>query len=226
MTQVMEYQGRIQPDLLAEIVFEYGNLYKALTVVDITGGMGVSTVLKLLELDYKYLHYEETRGKVLKSQEDLQKFSKNSGKKMPGLSFNGIRTTMIAHFEMSVRLGIIKVRSRRCTSEMKTFVYKGKTGRPDHQDGYHDDLIMCMAMALWILEHSFKSLEKLESQNKAMLSAWSIGGGTSTKDEYNTGFSPKGSRGTSTGKPKFTENVSKTMQDPKGDYLWLFSGMK
>jgi hypothetical protein len=226
MTQVMEYQGLIQPDLLAEIVYEYGNLYKSLTVVDITGGMGVSTVLKLLELDYKYLHYEETRGKVLKTQEDLQKYAKNSGKKMPGLSFNGIRTTMIAHFEMSVRLGIIKVRSRRCTSEMRTFVYKGKTGRPDHQDGYHDDLIMCMAMALWVLEHSFKNLEKLESQNKAMLAAWSVGGAASKKDEYNTGFTPKGARGTSTGKPKFSETVSKGMQDPKGDYLWLFSGMK
>jgi hypothetical protein len=38
MEQVMEY-GKIQPDLLAQIVEQYGDLYKAYTVVDITGGM-------------------------------------------------------------------------------------------------------------------------------------------------------------------------------------------
>jgi hypothetical protein len=37
MEQVMEYQGKIQP--LAQIVEQYGDLYKAYTVVDITGGM-------------------------------------------------------------------------------------------------------------------------------------------------------------------------------------------
>jgi hypothetical protein len=31
--------GKIQPDLLAQIVEQYGDLYKAYTVVDITGGM-------------------------------------------------------------------------------------------------------------------------------------------------------------------------------------------
>ena len=71
MEQVMEYQGKIQPDLLAQIVEEYGNLYKAYTVVDVTGGMGVSTVLKLLEFEYKRLHYDSTSGKILSS---LSKF--------------------------------------------------------------------------------------------------------------------------------------------------------
>ena len=65
MTQVMEYQGKIRPDKLAEVVYEYGNLYKAYTVVDITGGMGVSTVLKLLELNYKHLHYDDPKNRKL-----------------------------------------------------------------------------------------------------------------------------------------------------------------
>ena len=42
---------------------------------------------------------------------------------------------------------------------MKTFVYKN--GRPDHMEGYHDDLLMAFAMPLWVLEHTFKKLEKV-----------------------------------------------------------------
>jgi hypothetical protein len=38
-------------------------------------------------------------------------------------------------------------------------------------EGYHDDTMSC-AMALWAIEYSFKSLERLEKQTKAMLGSW------------------------------------------------------
>jgi len=226
MEQVMEYQGKIQPDLLAELVYEYGNLYKSYTVVDITGGMGVSTVLKLLELDYKYLHYDEPRGRVLNSKKgQLDLHSKDN--KVPGFNVNGVRTPMIAHLEFMIRSNGIKIRSRRTTSEMRTFVYKN--GKADHMDGYHDDLLMSFAMPLWVLEHSFKKLEKLEKQSKAILSSWKAGASTggNNNDNYNTGFVSKENRGKKANpKPKFDRNVSKNMQDPRGDYLWVLSGLK
>ena len=50
LEQVAEFKFKLPPDILAEIVYKYGNLYNAYTVVDITGGMGVSTVLKLKRL--------------------------------------------------------------------------------------------------------------------------------------------------------------------------------
>ena len=224
MTQVMEYQGKIRPDKLAEVVYEYGNLYKAYTVVDITGGMGVSTVLKLLELNYRHLHYDEPRGKILnskKAQLDLH----TKGNQTPGFNINGVRTPMIDHLEYMVRSNSINIRSRRTTSEMKTFVYKN--GKADHMDGYHDDLLMAFAMPLWVLEHSFKKLEKMEKQSKAMLASWKVGNSSNNNDNYNTGFVPSNQRNKkSLPKPRFDSKVSKNMQDPNGDYLWLFSGTK
>ena len=225
MEEVMEYQGKIPPDLLAEVIYEYGNLYKAYTIVDITGGMGVATVLKLLELKYKYLHYDEPRGKILNSKKaQLTPHSKDS--KIPGFNANGVRLPMIANFERMVRENGVVIKSRRLVSEMKTFVYRN--GRPDHMRGYHDDLIMAMCMALWVLEHSFKKLEKMEKQNKAMLASWTVGSSNKTqKEEGNTGFVSKANRNKKAlKKPKFSKNVSKNMQDPNGDYLWLFSGFK
>ncbi len=225
MEQVMEYQGKVQPDLLAQIVEEYGELYKAYTVVDITGGMGVSTVLKLLEIDYKRLHYDTPNGKVLSRKSEIEAYSKDN--KIPGFTVGSVRLPMIANFEYKIRSNEVKIRSRRMTSEMKTFVYKN--GRPDHMDGYHDDLLMSMAMCLWTLEHSFKNLEKLNKQTKAILSSW-VGGQApipKLEQEHGNGFVPRENKGKAAlPKPKFSPIVSRNMQDPNGQYMWLFSGSK
>jgi hypothetical protein len=227
MEQVMEYQGKIQPDLLAQLVEEYGEMYKAYTVVDVTGGMGVSTVLKLMEFNYKHLHYDNQNGKILSGrQRELQSYNKEN--KIPGFQATSVRLPMVANLEYVIRTNGVKIRSARLTSEMKTFIYKN--GRPDHMDGYHDDLLMSLAMCLWVLEHSFKNLEKLEKQNKAMLSAWLVGANTNPTQaelEKSSGFVTKNNRNKEAlAKPKFNPIVSKNMQDPTGQYLWLFSGSK
>ena len=83
---------------------------------------------------------------------------------------------------------------------------------------------MSMAMCLWVLEHSFKNLEKLEKQTKAILSSWLSNTNSNIEKTTNisrgTGYVPTNK------KPNFSPLVSKNMQDPKGEYLWLFSGTK
>jgi hypothetical protein len=131
---------------------------------------------------------------------------------------------MIANLERVLREDVVKIRSRRLVSEMKTFIYKN--GRPDHMEGYHDDLLMAIGMALWVLEYSFKNLEKANAQNKAILNSWSTGT-NSDKGTYDGGFVSKNNKGTKTSvRPKFNSSTSKNMQDPNGDYMWLFSGTK
>jgi hypothetical protein len=228
MEEVMEYQGKIPPDLLAQLVEEYGNLYNAYTVVDITGGMGVTTVSKLLEFEYKRLHWESPNGKILSAKHKKMQAEVNNDSKLPGLQISNIRLPMIANFEEKIRTNGVKIRSSRLTAEMRTFVFKN--GRPDHQDGYHDDLIMAMAMCLWVLEHSFKNLEKLQNQTKAMLSSW-IGTSNSndipTEVTRGTGFvSIQNRNKIAAQRPNFSPIVSKNMQDPTGQYMWLFSGTK
>ena len=220
MEQVMEYQGKIQPDLLAQIVEEYGELYEAYTVVDVTGGMGVSTVLKLLEFNYKRLHYDDATGKILSvRQRELNTHLKKD--KIPGFHATNVRVPMLSNLEYKIRSNAIKIRSSRLTSEMKTFIYKN--GRPDHMDGYHDDLLMSLAMCLWVMEHSFKKLERLEKQNKAILSSWLTGANVSSsptvkeKDQVT---------GNVVQKINPTHTAYRNIQDPRGQYSWLFAKPK
>ena len=220
MEQVMEYQGKIQPDLLAQIVEEYGELYEAYTVVDVTGGMGVSTVLKLLEFNYKRLHYDDATGKILSvRQRELNTHLKKD--KIPGFHATNVRVPMLSNLEYKIRTNAIKIRSSRLTSEMKTFIYKN--GRPDHMDGYHDDLLMSLSMCLWVMEHSFKKLERLEKQNKAILSSWLTGANVSSsptikeKDQVT---------GNVVQKINPTHTAYRNVQDPRGQYSWLFAKPK
>jgi hypothetical protein len=218
MEEVMEYQGKIQPDLLAQIVEEYGNLYKAYTVVDVTGGMGVSTVLKLLEFDYKRLHYDNANGKILSArQRELTHFNKDN--KIPGFHATNVRLPMISNLEYKIRTNGVKIRSSRLTSEMKTFVYKN--GRPDHMEGYHDDLLMSLGMALWVVEHSFKNLERLEKQNKAMLNSW-LGGSSNTQTTTNV---TNPATGEVTKKINPEHRAYRNIQDPRGEHMWLFGNL-
>src|SRR5690606_30007034 len=62
MEQVVEYQGKIQPDLFAEIIYQYGIKYNAYVVVD-NIGVGGTTALKLVEMNYPNLHYDELTSK-------------------------------------------------------------------------------------------------------------------------------------------------------------------
>ncbi len=218
MEQVMEYQGKIQPDLLAQVVEEYGNLYKAYTVVDVTGGMGVSTVLKLLEFEYKHLHYDDSNGKILSArQRELTSYNKQN--KIPGFHATNVRLPMISNLEYKIRTNGVKIRSTRLISEMKTFIYKN--GRPDHMEGYHDDLLMSLGMALWVMEHSFKNLERLEKQTKAILSSWLS---TSNPSPTTTAVNPV----TKQIEKKINPNhgAYKNVQDPRGEYAWLFGKIK
>tara|TARA_R110001592_G_scaffold336953_1_gene622728 strand:+ start:356 stop:2095 length:1740 start_codon:yes stop_codon:yes gene_type:complete len=171
--QVAEYLGKIPPDLAADIVYKWGSMYNAYVVTDITGGMGVATSRKLQELGYKDLYVEGM------NTADKWKYNPNEGTKTPGLAFNNKRTQIIAAFEEALRHKFV-IRSKRLLNEMYTFVYIN--GKPNHMKGKHDDLIMAIAMALYVGENSFSQLHKADSMTKAMLDGW-INSSNSTNEE-------------------------------------------
>jgi hypothetical protein len=163
--QVLEYVGKIPPDALAEIAYKWGMMYSAFCVVDITGGMGITTVRKMQELGYKNLYIDGV------DSMNIWAVNKTSADKIPGINFNNKRVQIIAAFEEYVRHKF-KIRSVRLYNEMNTFVYVN--GRPDHQKGQHDDLIMGISMAIYVGESSFSKLEKVTEKTKIMIESWTV----------------------------------------------------
>jgi hypothetical protein len=205
--QVAEYVGKLPPDTLAEICYKWGNMYNAFIVVDITGGMGVTTSLRLRELGYRNVYVDGV------DISNKWQYDPKATEKIPGINFNAKRVQIIATFEEYLRHGF-RINSTRLLNEMNTFIYVN--GRPDHQKGQHDDLIMSVAMALYVGETSFSSLNKVTNQTKAMIDSWTV-----NTNEFN--------------RRQFMDPVISQQQEnikreaTKSDYenyLWLFGGRR
>ena len=205
--QVAEYVGKLPPDTLAEICYKWGNMYNAFAVIDITGGMGVTTSLRMRELGYKNLYVDGV------DISNKWKFDPKATEKIPGINFNAKRVQIIATFEEYLRHGF-KIYSSRLLNEMNTFVYMN--GRPDHQKGQHDDLIMSVAMALFVGENSFTQLNKVTNQTKAMINSWSVNTNEFDRRQF-----------TDPVISQYQENIKR--EPTKSDYenyLWLFGGRR
>jgi hypothetical protein len=210
--QVLEYIGKVPPDVVAEIAYKWGIMYNAFIVTDITGGMGVATSRKLQELGYKNLYVDGV------NPSDKWKWDPKTQDKIPGINFNSKRVQIVAAFEEALRHDF-GVRSQRLYNELNTFVYIN--GKPDHQKGQHDDLIMAMAMALYVAETSFSKLEKATEQAKAMLESWSTEKTTFRESHQN--FNP----GLPVNGYSHMNNHRNTVtQSDYEKYLWLFGGRR
>jgi hypothetical protein len=83
---------------------------------------------------------------------------------------------------------------------------------------------MTLGMSLWVLQSSFKSLKKANQLTKAILSAWSVGGSSDASTTTITTYDPKTNQKVTKINPN--HRAYKNIQDPNGDYMWLFSGLK
>jgi len=209
--QVAEYIGKLPPDVLAEIAYKWGNMYNCFIVVDITGGMGVATARKLQELGYKDLYVDGV------DFGNKWKYDPKAAEKIPGINFNNKRVQIIAALEEGLRHGL-KVHSSRLLNEMNTFVYIN--GRPDHMKGQHDDLIMSLAMAVYVSDSSFSQLTKVTQQAKTMLESWQVTSYDPPKEQYFNPAMPN---------TQYKTNIAyqnQPTQKDYQDYLWVFGGYK
>ena len=208
--QVAEYVGKLPPDTMAEICYKWANMYSCFVVIDITGGMGVSTARKMQEMGYKNLYVDgiDTANKW--------KYDPKSLEKIPGINFNNKRVQIIASFEEVMRHDF-KIYSTRLYNEMNTFIYI--SGRPDHQKGHHDDLIMSIAMATYVAESSFSNLTKVTEHTKAMLDSWSVNSNQSVTKQIE--FNPVMPYGGERTNQFSNSNVSR---EEYAKFGWLFGG--
>ena len=207
--QVAEFVGKLPPDNMADVCYKWASMYSAYIVIDITGGMGVATSRKLQELGYRDLYVDG---------EDIAnswKYNPKAMDKIPGLNFNNKRVQIIAAYEEAMRHDF-KIYSSRLYNEMDTFVYIN--GRPDHQKGRHDDLLMSIAMCLYVAELSFSKLTKVTEQAKAMLESWSVNNNDAARQnlDFNPNIPSYGNRQNPYGQQQ------QLSRDDYQKYGWLF----
>jgi hypothetical protein len=179
--QVAEYYGKVVPQVLAEIAYQYGRLYNnAYCVIDITGGYGVQSVEKLLEFGYENVHYAEVTHKP--SRDRLQGYIKRGQKAMadgsivnvdliPGFFIGNNRASVLLEMQRAIHLEDVIIRSFRLLNELKTFVTVPGNRVADHKRAFHDDSIMGLSIALYTLNFDMARYKQSKGLTEKMLNA-------------------------------------------------------
>jgi len=147
MEQVGEYQGKLNPESYADLLFqtskEYGNCL--LVVENNSFGYGVLEKLKTMKHPNIYHHRKATYEFI----EPIQaSYDPNA---VPGFSTNvKMRPLAIAKFEEFLRTKIVKINSDRLITELRSFIWNG--GKAEAIKGKTDDLVISCAIACWIRE--------------------------------------------------------------------------
>ena len=165
---VVEYKGKIPPDEFASLIFEFGMKYSKALVCPENNSYGYATILKLKELAYPALYYRRRKavyigGYVPPGNTDIAGFT-TSGKS---------RNLILTKLEEVIRNRQIKIYSSRFHDEMKTFIWRGNKAQA-MKGNYNDDLVMSLAIGVWLYDSAADHSKGSAAVNQAMLDAMSV----------------------------------------------------
>lgn len=162
--QVCEFRGKIPPDQFGVLLSEIGHRYNKALVCPENNTYGFSTITKLRDIGYPNIHLNDKR-----YQYSVEIPAAKFGFATSGPS----RGVALTKLEEHLRTGAIKIYSSRLVDELKTFVWFGDT--PRAQKGFHDDLVMALAIGATLYEPSADDMKRSPSTSyKAMLAGFGI----------------------------------------------------
>ena len=164
---VAEFKGKIRPDQFAELLYDTGKRYNTALVCPESNTFGYAVIMKMHDKGYKNLYYQNPKDKydsLYGADPKLHKI---------GFSTQGhSRNQILTKLEEVLRKQTVVIRSSRCIDELKTFVYNG--ARVQAMKGKNDDLVMSLAIGIWLYEQSEQKQEGTHSIADAMLAAFAI----------------------------------------------------
>lgn len=182
LKQVAEYQGKIPPDLFAHMIYKVALEYNRAYVVIEANSFGLATCLVLknqLKYDANRIYHSKSVKKMVNHHWNI---NVDENAEVPGFQTTmTTRPLIIASLIAYMREGKIGIRSKRVLEEFKTFIYSNDH-KAQHAPGYHDDLIIALAIALYIRDTEFANVFISRDFYKSMLEAFSH---TTTDNKYN-----------------------------------------
>ena len=163
---VAEFMGKVPPDKLADLIFEYGTLYNTALAVPEKNTFGYFTCVRLRDLGYKRLYYKD-------SGQDPYNYSPKLTDDTPGFDTSiSTRPVVLGKLEEMIRNRILKIYSQRTFDQLQSFVWRGSKAQA--LNGGHDDLVLSLAIGSWIVSGCQSTNGPSASMTVAMLKASTI----------------------------------------------------
>lgn len=155
LVQCADVDCEFDEDLYAEQAVCLGYFYnEALAAIETNFSTHPQKVM--MQNDYPNLWVREVKDDSMTSRPQ-KKYGWNTNKKT--------RPTMLADVRKIVREYIDKIESLELLDQMTIFV-KNEKGRPDHEDGGHDDRIIAYAIAVQVMDQVLEPFEDSTGDNK------------------------------------------------------------
>ena len=155
-TQVAEYKGSLDTKSFGNFLVELATMYHDALLIVERENVGWATLQQIIDREYKNTFYSSADLKYVDVQRQLSnRYDSEDKKLIPGFSTN-IRTRplIIDNLEHYFRDIAVEIRSKRCIAELETFIWKG--GKAIAMEGYNDDLIMSLAIGLWVRDTALR----------------------------------------------------------------------
>lgn len=170
MEQVAEYKGKMPPAEFGNLLYTYGSMFNDALLVIERDSYGWTAMQRVIDRNYPNLLYTSNDLKLVEIDRD-KAFGKD--KKMnPGLDTNrNTRGLIISTLQRFMRKKWIHCKSSRFTEELQTFIWKNKGTRqkPEHMDGYNDDLVFAAAFACWARDKALKYRAEMGQRSQESL---------------------------------------------------------
>jgi len=154
--QVAEYKGKLDTkdfgNFLVALATEYNN---ALLVIE-NANIGWATIQQVIDRSYTNLYYTDKDIKYVDSgNQHTNKYRSQDKNQVAGFSTTSrTRPLIISKLEEYIRDKSITIRSVRTIDEMFTFIWNN--GRAEAMRGYNDDLVMALAIGLWVRDTALR----------------------------------------------------------------------
>jgi hypothetical protein len=163
---VAEFMGKIPPDKLADLLFEWGKKYNDALICPEQNTFGYFTCVKLRDDGYPRLYYQGSTG-------DIFEYRPTNPEAIPGFSTQlRSRSQILAKLEELIRNKIVKIYSQRLYDQMQAFIWNGSKAMASKDS--HDDLIISLAISLWLTAGASNGSESASAMAWAMLKATSV----------------------------------------------------
>lgn len=209
---VSEFKGKVPPDQFAVILAEAGKRYNNAMICPESNTYGYAVNMKLRDMGYKNLYFKNERDKFNALYSTGETDIARAGFTTSGQT----RSQILTKLEEVLRNGTIKIYSSRFYNELKTFVWTGSKAQA--QKGKHDDLIMSLAIGVWLYDVTPTYSNTSNMLNRAMLAGFSVN--TTKKDDI---ISPWAGKNYNPFKPFMAIDmpINSGSNHPYGDMTWL-----
>jgi len=168
-TQVAEYKGKLNTKDFGNFLVALSTEYNEALLVIENANIGWATIQQVIDRGYRNLFYMSKDLKYVDVENQLtNKYRAQDRNLVAGFSTtNKTRPLIISKLDEYFRDKSITIRSTRTIDELFTFIWKNQ--RAEALQGYNDDLVLSLAIGLWVRDTALRLRQEGQDLTKRML---------------------------------------------------------